>query len=177
MSNAEIARQMLDDIYASVPTDTFRFQCLELLHPAFNYPGMPPGRIRVVNYRIDPLTVTLENGDEATFLAAPFSVKFPAKSVSGRRDIQLTMDAIGTDTTKQLELVSEHSSRERIQAVIREYAENNLDYPGRIDDRLTVINPSVSSGRIQASLVFNDTINKTIPSINYTLESHPGLAS
>jgi hypothetical protein len=176
MNAKEIARQMLDEIYASVPTDTFRFQCLELIHPAFEVPDMPIGRIRVVNYRLEPLTVTLENGDSATFQAGAFEIKFPPKSTDGRRDIQLTLDALSTEGVKQLEKVADHPSRERIKAVVREYAENNLDYPGRIDNRLTVINPTISGTSVQCSLVFNDTINKTIPSVLYTLESHPGLA-
>jgi len=177
MSNYKLARQMLDEIYASCPTDKFKLQCLELIHPAFNMGGMPGGRIRLVNYRLEPLIVTLENGDQATFIPGPFTVKFPAKAVSGRRDIQLTVDAIGTDVVEQLERVADHSARLRIQAVVREYAEDNLTYPGRIDSRLTAINPSVSGARLQCSRVFNDTINKSIPSINYTLETHPGLAS
>ena len=176
MSSKEIARQMLEEIYASVPTNTFRFQCLELIHPAFNVTDMPPGRIRLVNYRLEPLSVTLENGDSATFQAGAFNIKFPAKSTDGRRDIQLTLDSISTDGVKQLERVADHPSRERIKAVVREYAENNLDYPGRIDDRLTAINPTISGTNVQCSLVFNDTINKTIPAVLYTLESHPGLA-
>lgn len=177
MSNAAIARQMLDEIYASVPTGTFKFQCIELIHPAFNMEGMAPGRIRLVNYRLEPLTVTLENGDVATFQAGAFSIKFPEKSTHGRRDIQLVLDSLSTDAIAQLEQVADHSERQRITAVVREYAENNLDYPGRIDDRLTVINPTISGSRVQTSLVFNDTINKTIPSVLYKLETHPGLAS
>jgi len=177
VNSAEQAKQMLEEIYASVPTGTFKFQCIELIHPAFNMQGMAPGRIRFVNYRLEPLTVTLENIEIATFQPGAFSIKFPEKSTSGRRDIQLVLDSLSTDAVNQLEQVADHPERQRITAVVREYASNNLDYPGRIDDRLTVINPTISGSRVQCSLVFNDTINKTIPSILYKLETHPGLAS
>ena len=175
MSSKEIARSMLEEIYASVPTDVFKVQCLELIHPAFSAENMPPGRIRLVNNRLDSLAAGLENGDQATFQAGAFAIKFPGKSTDGRRDIRLVMDTLSTDGVKQLENVARHTGRQRIMAVVREYAENHLDYPGKIDDRLTVINPVVSGTQIQCSLVFNDTINKAIPSILYTLESHPGL--
>jgi len=175
MSDKETAKKMLEEIYASAPSNVLKHQCLELIHPAFDVEGMAPGRIRIVNNRIESLDVTLENGDSAIFLPGAFTIKFPAKSTNGRRDIQLTLDALTASSVMQLENVANYESRERIVAVIREYSENNLDYPGRIDDRLTVINPTVSGTQIQCSMVFKDTINKSIPSILYTLESHPGL--
>lgn len=177
MSNKELARQMLAEIYASAPSNVLKWQCLELIHPAFDVEGMPPGRIRLVNNRLEPLIVTLENGDSAVFMPGAFALKFPSKSTNGRRDIQLTLDALSASGVLQLENVANHGARERIVAVVREYAETNLDHPGSIDDRLTVINPTVSGTRVQCSMVFNDTINKSIPSILYTLESHPGLVA
>lgn len=177
MSNYDTARALLDEIYASVPSDEFKHQCLELIHPAFNVPDMPPGRIRLVNHQFTPLIVTLENGDEAAFQPGAFIIKFPAKSTNGRRDIQLTLDAVSAENIRQLERVADHAERVRITAVVREYAESHLEYPGRIDGRLTVINPTVSGSKVQCSLVFNDTLNKTIPSILYKLDTHPGLAT
>ncbi len=175
MGDRETASRLLAEIYANAQSSVLRLQCLELIHPAFNVEGMPLGRIRIVNHQRVPVKVVLENGDAATFLPGPYSVKRAAKSTNGRRDIQLVMDALTADGVAQLENVAKHQGRQRIMAVVREYAENNLDYPGKVDDRLTVINPTVSGTQIQASMVFNDTINKTIPSILYTLDSHPGL--
>jgi len=169
------AQQLLAEFYAAAPTDQIRIITLELAHPALQLPGGDLGVIRLAHYP-DPVTVLLEDGSPATFVAGAFSVRFPSKTTQGRRDLQLTMDAIGTDVIAQLERVSDYVPRTKITATVREYVSSDLTAPGRIESGLTLLRPRVSGGRASASLVFSDSINKSFPSEIYTLTSNPGLA-
>ena len=173
----ELAKKLLAQVYASAPSDCLMFRCLELLHPAFSSEFGGDGAIRLVNYRLDPLDVRLETGVAARFYPAAFDVKLPAKSVRGQRALQIVLDAVSVDVIEQLERVSDYESRERIRVVYREYAENMLDYPGRVESGFTLVSPRVAGVRAQASAVYKDTLNKSVPSILYTLDTHPGLAN
>ncbi|WP_028469560.1 DUF1833 family protein [Neptunomonas japonica] len=176
MTPKEEAEQLLAEHYASAPTGSIKYITLELKHPAFLMSGLPAGVIRIV-HAPEPLTVTLENDDVVTCLAGAFTVRWPEKNAKGRRDIQLVMDAISTDVVEQLERVADYSPRTKISATVREYQSDMLTYPGRIETGLTMLKPSIRGGRATGSLVFSDSINKSVPSIPYTLKTHPALAS
>ncbi|BBB29381.1 DUF1833 family protein [Neptunomonas japonica] len=176
MTLQEEAAQLLAEHYASAPSGEVRYITLELRHPAFLMEGLPSGVIHIV-HAPEPLTVTLENNDVVTCLAGAFTVQWPEKNTKGRRDMQLVMDAISTDVIEQLERVADYSPRTKISATVREYLSTMLTHPGRIEAGLTMLKPSVRGGRATSTLVFSDSINKSVPSIPYTLKTHPALAS
>lgn len=176
MSTIEEARALMDEYYALAHTDRTKYTCLELLHSAFVADDGTTGAWRIVTGRLDPLVASLPNGSTAVFSPGAFDIKWPEKNSQGRRDFQLTMDAVTRTIFDQLERVS-NAEREVIRANIYEYRDDDLTAPGRIYTGLTLEQPRIVGGRAQGNLTYTDSNNMTVPSIKYTLSTHPGLAS
>lgn len=166
-------KEALAAIWAGNPVNTLRYETLELIHPAFVDADGNPSSHRLVNHRLDPLTVTLETGAQATFLPGAFAVRLPEKGVQGRQDMQITLDGVSREVVRQLERAAD-ADRAPIIARFREYAETDLTEPGLMHE-LTVISPKVTPTRVTATAVFVDPINLSFPRILYTTDTHPSL--
>tara|TARA_R110000744_G_scaffold174929_4_gene293669 strand:- start:943 stop:1461 length:519 start_codon:yes stop_codon:yes gene_type:complete len=170
---------LLDEVYASNPSDKILYTTLELLHSAFDYQS-PAGVIRLCS-GFDDLTATLEAGapfDPAAavvFTASGLAIRAPNKGIKGRQEMTITLDAVSGEVIEQLEQVIA-APREPIKAILRYFVSSDLSEPQNIPYQMTVINPSVSPEQVTARAVFTDVLNKSYPAINYTLQSHPGLA-
>lgn len=174
MTLEEQARAAIEMYYVGSGDDLV-YECLEFIHPALVEVDGTTGFRRFVNYQLEPLTVTLETGSDATFYPAVFSIQRPEKNTLGRRDVQLTIAAVNNEMRQQLNAVREYQPKTQLKAVFRAYTENNLSYPGEIESNLTVSKPSLSDTEVSASLVYTDSNNKRFPSRDYTVATHPGL--
>ena len=170
---------LLDEVYASNPSDKILYTTLELLHSAFDY-QTPAGVIRLVS-GFDNLTATLESGAPynpgvpVVFTASGLTIKPPDKGVRGRQEMTITLDAASGEVIQQLEQVVA-ATREPIKAILRYFVSSDLTEPQNVPYQMTVLNPTVSPESVTARAVFTDVLNKAYPAINYTLSSHPGLA-
>ena len=170
---------LLDDVYASNPSDKILYTTLELTHSAFDYQS-PAGVIRLVSGYED-LTATLESGapfnpsTSVVFTASGLAVKPPDTGIKGRQEMSITIDAASGEIIGQLEKVVS-ANREPIKATLRYFVSSDLTEPQNTPYQMTVLNPSVKPESVSAKAVFSDVLNKAYPSINYTLTSNPGLA-
>jgi len=127
------------------------------------------------------LTATLESNapknpsTAVVFQPAAFDVKLPTKDGSGRHDMNIVIDAASGEVIDQLERVAA-AVREPIQVIFREFVSTDLSAPQSTPIKMIAANPSVTATRATISATFADLINKSFPSIRYTLTTHPGLA-
>lgn len=171
----EQAKAMMQQYYAQSPADRKKYALLELMHSAFVADDGTQGVWRIVSGRAEPLVVTLPTGAKAQFEPVAMEVKPPKKNVRGRRDVELVIDGVSRKIMEQLERQAE-APREPIRANFYEYRDDYLDAPGEIFEGLTVESPQCSAGRVTAKLTYTDSNNQKIPSVKYTLSTHPGLA-
>lgn len=170
----------LDELFASNIAGQIYYITLEFNHSAFRDSEGNPTAIRLVQ-GFDPLTATLEADapyDASTsvlFQPAAIDVELPVKNVEGRHDMRIILDAASGEIIRQLELVAA-APREAIRVLFREFISSDLSGPQSTPLRMTVINPQVTATRVTATATFADLVNKSFPSINYTLRTHPGLA-
>jgi hypothetical protein len=174
MSPEDAARLAIEEYWAGTG-DEMIFECLEFIHPALTEQDGTTGARRLVNHQLEPLTVTLETGAEATFYPGAFDFQSPERTTQGRRDISLTVAAINLELREQLHAVRLYQPPTQLKAILRKYTENDLNYPGAIEKGLTVVSPKITDTEASASLVYTDTINRRFPRRDYTVETHPGL--
>lgn len=171
---------LLDQIFAANPRDKIYYLTLEFNHSAFRDDANNPTSIRLVK-GFSSLTATLEasapkNPSTAvTFQPCAFDIKIPVKDVSGQHDMQIVIDAASGEITRQLERVIA-APREPIQVIFREFVSSDLSAPQSTPVKMVAANPQVTAKRMTVTATFADLINKSFPSIRYTLQTHPGLA-
>jgi hypothetical protein len=164
----------LDELFASNPSDRVYFLTLELSHSAFS-----PTAHRLVQ-GFEDLTATLEAGApinpgaEVTFTKSAFELKLPEKNVKGRQDMTVTLYGAALEVVEQLEL-QRVANREPVKLRFREYESGDLTAPASLPIEMTVLAPTVTKGVVRFGASFADVINKSFPSINYTVKTHPGL--
>lgn len=171
---------LLDQLFASNPRDKIYYLTLEFNHSAFRDEADAPTSIRLVQ-GYTPLVATLEAaapknpGAAVTFKPAAFNVELPVKGVDGRHDMKVVLDAVNGEVIAQLERVAA-AVREPIQVIFREFVSSDLSGPQSTPIKMVAANPQVTALRATFTATFADLINKSFPSIRYTLTTHPGLA-
>ena len=164
----------LDELFASNPIGKTYYLTLELSHSAFS-----PVAHRLVQGYAD-LTATLEAGapidpgGEVTFTKSAFKMKLPEKNVKGRQDLSVTIYGAALEVVEQLEL-QRVANREPIKLRFREFESGDLTAPASQVITMTVLAPRVVKGVVTFSAAFADVLNKSFPSENYTVKTHPGL--
>lgn len=171
---------LLDELFASNPRDAIYYITLEFLHSAFRNAEGDPASIRLVQ-GFDALVATLEDdapqdgGEAVTFQPCALAVKLPAKDVSGRHDMDISIDAASGEIIDQLERVAA-APREPIRVIFREFVSSDLSGPQSTPLRMIASSPQVAAARATVRASFADLVNKAFPSEVYKLSTHPGLA-
>lgn len=163
MAESELLRQWFAEGGAAV-----RYETVELRHPAFSQSHY------LLTGDHEAVTATLETGQQVAFLPAALQVRLPEKGVQGRESMQVTLDGISRDVLLELERQAV-AARAPITLVYREYLDSDLSQPQDIRT-FTLRNPRCNGNRITAEASFLDAINIPFPRVNYTSQSHPGLA-
>ncbi|MBV1952703.1 MAG: DUF1833 domain-containing protein [Cycloclasticus sp.] len=164
----------LDELFASNPADKIYYLTLELSHSAFS-----PVAHRLVQGYSD-LVATLEAGapidagQQVTFAKSAFKLKLPEKNTKGRQDMSVTLYGAALEVVEQLER-QRVANREPVKLRFREFQSGDLTAPASKAIEMTVLAPRVNKGVVSFGASFADVINKSFPSINYTVKTHPGL--
>jgi len=151
------------------------YHTLELRHPSFSQP------IRVVMDRAN-----LTAGMEATapsdpslmveFIAFSFEFQKPEISPNGVPQMTITMDNAGREISSNIELSV--SSPEVVKATYREYIDSDLSVPQNDPPiHMNISGISVTMFKVTATASFPSMMNRRFPTMEYSTENFPGLAS
>lgn len=167
--------EAIREAHASCPVGLITYFTLEIRHPTLTEP------IRIVRDNA-PLTAYLEAdapedpGAEVTFLAYAFDFQKPEVGPNGSPVMPVTIDNVGRDITIALE--NAVASTDVIEITYREYLSTDLTGPQN-DPPIHMELKSVSCDvfRVSAQAGFPDRATRKFPTLEYTTESHPGLAT
>lgn len=157
---------ILDVVYSSAPTDVVIIATIELDAPSFIQP------IRNCT-GFEDQTVTLENSEVVTFIAAGIDVALPARDESGKQDLVFAIDNVTGEAQAAVEHVIENG--EAMTMTYRKYLSVDLSAPAETPIRMTVIDANFRGASLQVTCSYNDIINRAWPRRRYTADFAPGL--
>lgn len=167
--------EAIREAYATAPAGVVTYHTIEIRHSTLTEP------IRLVRDTAD-LTAYLEAdapedpGAEVTFLAYAFDFQKPEVGPNGSPYMPLTIDNVGREITIALE--NAVASTDVVYITYREYLSTDLTGPQNdppIHMELKTVNCNVF--QVSATAGFPDRATRRFPTIDYTTESHPGLAT
>lgn len=171
--------QALEEAYASNPSDVIVLNTLELIHPSFIDDVGNQTAIRVVRDNVNlkaflEQDASLEGGKEVEFMALAFDLEFPPVNTTPVPEITLTLDNVGKEIIKYLDLAS--TSSEMIKMIYRPYLSCDLSTP-QMNPPLMLVLSDINANvlRITAKARMMDIGNKSFPSENYTPKRFAGL--
>jgi hypothetical protein len=121
----------------------------------------------------DDQTVTLENGQTATFIAAGIDISLPKKSSNGSQAISFAIDNITGEAQRRIDEALE--AGERVTLTFRQYLESDLSAPAESPYVFIVRGGRMNGTQVQVQAAFYDMINTRFPRDLYTLEFAPGV--
>lgn len=158
--------QLLSIVYASAPTDQVALPTLELVSDAFDEP------IRVVQGYED-ITVTLEDGSDASFEASGIEIALPAHDTSGQQSIQFGLDNVMGDVSQRIDAV--HKSGYKVLLIYRLYLSSDLTEPAETPRRMVVKDVVMQGTAAKITASYQDIIGTAWPRERYNSEFSPGL--
>ena len=159
----------IKEAYASVPTDRYVIETLELFHPSL------VERIYLAKSRED-LTLTLENSTVKVFTGCGFRLSLPATGDSGIQELAISFDNVDRRISTFIEQAKNFSAP--VEVIYRPYLSTNLTTP-QIDPplRLFMRGIKVTIFEVSGRGSFADMRNKTWPNEKCTRLRFPSLGS
>lgn len=140
---------------------------LEITHPTWPQPYV------VAAYEY-PFHVTFEDGRQYDATPLGFRVELPDAGTQGRQDMGITMDNVGSEIWKALEL-AQSQPQFPIRVTWRPYLRSDPTYPGAAPLNLAVVNVTATPSAVQMVAQRSDTINMRWPRVVYKPARWPGL--
>ena len=154
---------ILSVVYASAPTDEVIIPTLEILTD-------DPQRIcgDFADHE-----VTLETGEEVTFIGAGIDVSLPAADTSGQQKLAFAIDNVTGEAQVQIEAALE--ADQRVPVIYRPYLASDLSAPAEPPIRMTLVGGGFEGGHLELQGAYYDLLNIAWPREQYTVEFAPGL--
>jgi len=164
------------EAYASAPDDEVILHTLEIWHPAFTEPIRVVRDDAAVDARLED-TAARNAGEVVTFVAYAFDVTPPEQTSSGLPQCVIEIDNVSREILAQIDLAV--ASGTPVSVIYRAFLSSDLDGGPENDPPLemTISAISATALRIRATAGFPDLLNLRFPSMDYDLETFPGLAT
>lgn len=155
---------------ASAPAARVVFHTYEITHSSFSE------RILIVN-DYQPLTATLETGEEVEFVPCPVLVDSPEQSDNGASpSIDVQIDGVSGILAARLDAAL--GSYEKIGIIERIYVSDDTSAPASMPPlSLTLRDVEVNETTVKASAAYDDPVNKGFPAKDYNIREYPGLTA
>lgn len=164
----------IKEAYASAPTNVVIYHTLELWHPSFSVP------IRVVRdyQNIDAMieaTAARNPGAVVAFTGYAFDVVPPDTMATGLPQCTIEIDNISRDILSQIDAAV--LTNTPITVIYRAYLSDALATGPENDPPIEMTIKSIRATplRISATAGFTNLLDQRFPSIDYELETFPGL--
>lgn len=156
---------VLRRLYASGGTEVLIY-LVRLSCPAWS------DTIRIAKGYDNP-TVTMENGQVATFTGAGIDLALSKKDASGNQNLRFAIDNVTGEAQKLIEEALE--AKQKITLTQLTYISTDLAAPAENPFVATVKSAQFDTGKVQIDAGFFDLINTSWPRDLYTATKYPGL--
>ena len=162
------------EAYASAPEDEVVYHTLEFWHPAFTLPIRVVRDTVALDARIEP-GAARDAGAVMTFVAYAFDVVPPEQITTGLPQCVIEIDNVSREILAQIDLAV--ASATPVTVIYRNYLASGLDSGPENDPPLEMTISAINANalRIRATAGFADLLNQRFPSMDYDLETFPGL--
>lgn len=126
-----------------------------------------------LTYGWDNVTVTLENGQQATFIGAAIDIALPARNADGTQDLKFAISNIDgvVSTAIRKALDNLHNA----SLTYRRYVSTDLAAPAAPPYTLDIKNGSWTATVVQITAGYMNILDTAWPRYRYTLPNFPGL--
>ncbi|ADC58017.1 Domain of unknown function DUF1833 [Klebsiella variicola At-22] len=121
----------------------------------------------------DDITVTLENGDIATFEACAVSIALPARNADGTQDLKFSISNIDGVVSAAIDKTLDEQKSAKL--TFRRYVSTDLSAPAAAPYTLDIKNGSWTPVAVQITAGYMNILNTAWPRYRYNLADHPGL--
>lgn len=155
---------ILEEVYASAPTDKVLIHTLQVSHDTV-------GDFYYARSYDDVIAVT-EEESEVTFQAVALSLQLPKKGVQGREDLVFTLDNVNGEALVAIDQMMEAGGNTSV--IYRSYVSTDLTGP---QERIPLVatSASINVSAVSINATFRDFVNKAWPRRRYTLGDFSGL--
>jgi hypothetical protein len=156
--------QLLEIVYASGGDDVI-IPTLEIKHAAFEPIRTCAG--------FDDQTVTLETGEEVTFIASGLDVSLPARNASGQQNLNFAIENVTGIAQRAID--DAMAAGGQIQIIYRTFLESDLSTPAEPPLRMVLVGAEFEGSAVQVTASYFDLINYAWPRDRYSTDFSPGL--
>lgn len=121
----------------------------------------------------DDVTVTLENGAHATFLASAIDVALPARNADGTQDLKFAISNIEGVVSTAIRDALDNLSDARL--TFRRYLSTDLSSPATTPFALAIKDGYWTATEVQITAGYMNILDTAWPRYRYTLPNFPGL--
>lgn len=161
------ASDSLKRFLTQAPPGDWWVDVLELAHPAWS-------QSYVITNNQATTTVTFEDGRRFDAQPVGFSVELPGAGMQGRQDMAITMDNVGAELWRALEL-AQAQPQFSIAVTWRAYLNSARTAPAANPLRLAVVSVTATLSAVQMVAQRSDAINARWPRVLYRPDRWPGL--
>lgn len=156
---------ILARIYASAPADEILLPTLEIACDVRDSIYTCGG--------FEDQTVTLETGEQRTFVASALSVSLPPRNASGQQNLNFAVQNVTGEAQQFVDAALEAGVP--IRVIFRIYTLGDLSAPQEPPLKLVAKTPKFQSGTLQVTASYADIIGRAWPRRRYTATFAPGL--
>lgn len=158
---------IINQVYASAPTDQVIIDTLELTCPAW------PDSLRLT-MGYEDLVLGTEDGRTGVFTAAPMSIEYPKKSNDPNQTLRFAIDNVTGQAQRHIDDAVEAETP--VTLTFRRYLNSDLSLPSEPPFRATALGGGVKGPTVTINAGFRDLLNYEWPRDTYNLNITPGLA-
>lgn len=121
----------------------------------------------------DDITVTLENGNIATFEACAVSIALPARNADGTQDLKFAISNIDGVVSAAIDKTLDEQKSAKL--TFRRYISTDLSAPAAAPYTLDIKSGSWTAVAVQITAGYMNILDTAWPRYRYNLADHPGL--
>lgn len=121
----------------------------------------------------DDITVTLKNGQQATFLGSAIDIALPARNADGTQDLKFAISNIDGVVSTAIRNALDNLSNASL--TFRRYVSSDLSAPAAPPYTLAIKNGSWTATEVQITAGYMNILDTAWPRYRYTLPDFHGL--
>ncbi|WP_251850657.1 DUF1833 family protein [Klebsiella aerogenes] len=121
----------------------------------------------------DNVSVTLENGQQATFEGCAIDIALPARNADGTQDLKFAISNIDGEVSGAIDTLLDEMKSATL--TFRRYISTDLSAPAAAPYTLDVISGSWTQTSVQMTAGYMNILKTAWPRNRYNLARHPGL--
>ncbi len=121
----------------------------------------------------EDLTLALETGESAEFVAGPVDIKEPKKSTGGRQVLRFAIANVTSVAQEAVEQALESGAQ--VPVIYRKYVASDMSAPAALPLKMVMVGGSFDGLMLNIEAAYMDPLNRAYPRDRYTNDVAPGL--